>query len=151
MAAMIIKDKSKIIANVKIELRDKNNKIKDIVKCHNTITVLGKNAAASQLLSTPTIVKPGYMELGISNGGSVLLDQYIENSRIPFSYSNASGNKFIMLGYWTSNVLTTTITEAGVFNSAEGNTPQMLLYTTFRGINKQTSDTLLITWIWEIN
>jgi hypothetical protein len=145
-----IKERASTRANVTLELKDEKGRLKKYFKVHNTITTVGLNALSSQLLPIPDIAKPGWMELGIGNRGSILLDEYIPNSRLPLSYIGRNNNIITMMAFFTAQFPTITITEAGVFNSGTENTADMLLYTTFRGINKQISDSLLITWEWEV-
>ena len=54
--------------NMVLELFDESGNLKDTREVHNTVTTAGKNGAADQILATPTLAKPGWMELGTGTG-----------------------------------------------------------------------------------
>src|SRR3972149_1541014 len=66
------------------ELYDSFARLKERREVHNTVTVLGHKMAADQLLASPTVAKPGWMEVGTGSGqtsASAILAIYIVGSR----------------------------------------------------------------------
>jgi hypothetical protein len=142
----MFKDTSIIIANVKIELRDKNGKMKISKKVHNTVTTAGKNGAADQIKTTPTLAKPGWMELGTGTPASTLLGAYIAGSRNALTSKERTNNVVTMICDWAADDGTGAITEAGIFDVVTENTVNMWCSASFAVINKLAADTLTITW-----
>jgi hypothetical protein len=132
--------------NMVLELFDENGKLKDTRKIHNTVTTAGKNMVADRLLASPTLVTPGWMEVGTSSGGSTLLAAYIAGSRVALTSKLRTGAVVTMVGDFAAGVGTGAITEAGVFDVVTQNTVNMHLYSSFTVINKAAGDSLKITW-----
>ena len=82
----------KVTENVKLELFDSEGRRKDVREIHNTTTALGKELLADQLLASPTVAKPGWMEVGTSTPTASLLGSYISGSRTALSSKTRAGN-----------------------------------------------------------
>ncbi len=134
----------------KAELFSSNGKLKDIREIHNTVTTLGHKMAADQLLSSPAIATPGWMEVGTGTGqdsADSLLAAYISGSRTALDSKTRGANAVItMICTLSAGVGTGSITEAGTFNVSTENTTDMITYSNFSVINKAASDSLVITW-----
>ena len=132
--------------NMVLELFDENGKLKETRKIHNTVTTAGKNGVADQILATPTLAKPGWMELGTGTGGTTLLNAYIAGSRVALTSKLRTGNVVTMVGDFAAGVGTGAITEAGIFDIATQNTVNLWCYSSFTVINKAAGDSLRVTW-----
>jgi hypothetical protein len=133
-------------ANMKLELFDENGKLKDAREIHNTVTTAGKNGLADQALTSPTLAKPGWMELGTGTGGTTLLNAYVSGSRVALTSKTRNTNVVTMVGDWAAGVGTGAITEAGLFDVVTQNTVNMWAYQTFAVVNKLAAASLKLTW-----
>lgn len=132
--------------NMRIELYDKSGNLKEVRNVHNTVTTAGKNGLMDQALATPTLSKPGWMELGTGSPAATLLGAYISGSRVALTSKTRTDNVVTMVGDWGAGVGTGAITEAGVFDIVTQNTVNMWMSASFAVVNKGASDSLKITW-----
>ena len=140
-------------ANVELTLLDSSGRVKDRRHIHNTMATLGKNSIMNLVATTPTQVKPGWMELGTGTGGTTKLALYIASSRtaLDSSTNTAATNAVLtMVCTFGAGVGTGAVTEAGVFSvvtqdTVAATTP-MYCYSSFSVINKAAGDSLVITW-----
>jgi hypothetical protein len=132
--------------NMVLELRDESGNLKEVRKVHNAVTTAGKDGTADQLLASPTLAKPGWMEVGTGTGGTTLLNAYIAGSRVALTSKLRSGAVITMVGDFAAGVGTGAITEAGIFSIVTQNTVPMWCYGSFAAINKAAGDSLKITW-----
>lgn len=129
--------------NVHIILRSPDGNIKH-ESVHNTVTTAGKNGIADQLLTTPTLPKPGWMAIGTGTPASTLLGAEIDRNAL--TSKTRSGNVVTMIADWAAGDGTGTITEAGIFDVVTANTINMWASASFSAILKGVADTLQITW-----
>lgn len=131
-------------------LFDKDGALKATRKVHNTVTTLGHKMAADQLLASPAVAKPGWMEVGTGTGQDAAdstLATYIADSRTALDSKTRGANAIVtMVCTFPAGTGTGAITEAGVFNVVTDNTTDMILYSSFAAINKAAGDSLVITW-----
>lgn len=132
--------------NMVLELFDEKGNLKETRKIHNTVTTAGKNGVADQLLASPTLAKPGWMEVGTGTGGTTLLNAYIAGSRVALTSKLRTGAVVTMVGDFGAGVGTGAITEAGIFDVVTANTVNLWCYASFTVINKAAGDSLKITW-----
>jgi len=144
-------DSMKAKGHIKFELFDVNGNLKLVKEIDNTVSAAGKNMIAEQLLASPTIAKPGWMEVGTGVPTATLLGTYIAGSRTALSAKTRTDNVVTMVCTFAAGVGTGAITEAGVFNTATENAADMILYTNFGVITKAATDSLTITWTLTIN
>jgi len=132
------------------ELRDKSGKLKARREIHNTVTTLAHKMAADQLLASPSLVTPGWMEVGTGSGQDAAdstLATYIAGSRTALDSKARGANAIItMVCTFAAGVGTGAITEAGTFNVVTQNTTDLITYASFAAINKGADDSLVITW-----
>ena len=132
------------------ELFDAQGFLKDRREVHNTVTTLAHKMAADQLLASPTLVTPGWMEVGTGSGGtsaSSTLVTYIAGSRTALDSKTRGANAIItMVCTFAAGVGTGAITEAGTFNVVTQNTTDLITYADFSVINKAAADSLVVTW-----
>jgi hypothetical protein len=139
-------DESRVTANMKLELYGADGQLKDVREVHNTVTTAGKNGAADQVLATPSLSKPGWMEVGTGTPSGTLLGAYISGSRTALDSKTRSGAVVTMICTFAAGVGTGAITEAGVFDVVTQNTVNMWLSASFSVINKAAGDSLVVTW-----
>jgi hypothetical protein len=124
------------------------------IKCSrevlNTVTTLGHKMSADQLLASPAVAKPGWMEVGTGSGqtaASTKLATYIAGSRTALDSKTRGENAIItMVCTMGAGVGTGAITEAGIFNVVTEDTTDLICYSSFSVINKAAGDALVITW-----
>lgn len=137
--------------NMRIELYDKSGNLKEVRNVHNTVTTAGKNGIADQVLASPSLVKPGWMELGTGSPAATLLGAYVTGSRVALTSKTRNDNVVTMVGDWGAGVGTGAITEAGVFDVVTQNTVNMWMSASFAVVNKGADDSLKITWTLTVN
>jgi len=135
---------------VKLDLFDSSYALKQHEETHNTVTTLCHKMAADQLLASPAVAKPGWLEVGTGSGqtaSSSTLATYISGSRTALDSKTRGSNAVItMVCTLGAGVGTGAITEAGIFNVATQNTTDLLLYASFSTVNKAAGDSLVVTW-----
>jgi hypothetical protein len=139
-------DTFKITGKLNLTLRDESGKVKQVVETENTVTTVGKYNIGDQLLASPSLAKPGWMEVGTGSGGTTKLGTYIADSRTAFDSKTRSNAVVTMVTTFGAGVGTGAITEAGIFNVVTQDTADMICYSTFSVINKAAGDSLVITW-----
>ena len=132
------------------ELFDPQGNSKDRREVHNTVTTLAHKMAADQLLAAPSVVTPGWMEVGTGSGqgaGDTTLDTYIASSRTALDSKTRGANAIVtMVCTFPAGTGTGAITEAGTFNVVTENTTDLITYADFAVINKAAGDALVVTW-----
>ncbi len=132
------------------KLFDQFGNLKDYRKTDNLVTTLGLIMAADQILASPAVVTPGWMELGTGSGqgtGDSILDSYIAGSRTALDSKTRGANSIItMVCTFGAGVGTGAVTEAGTFNVVTQNTTDLITYADFSVINKGAGDSLIATW-----
>lgn len=142
-----------IRGHVRIDLFGPDGQLKDFREIDNLIVTVGKNGIADQLLASPTINKPGWMELGTGTtapaAGDTALGTVIASSRVALTSKTRSTNVVTLQGDWAAGTATNAaISEAGVFDAASAG--NMYSRATFTAINKGANDTLTITWTYTV-
>ena len=142
-------DSLKIIGNLKIEKRDKDNKIVETRTIPNLVVNAGKAYVASRLVNNPTANVPNSMALGSSATTPIPTHTALlsELGRVKdANFSNViSSNTITFSGVFGGGVATGSCAEAGIFDSPDvGGT--MLCRTVFSAITKGASDSITVTW-----
>jgi len=143
-------DELSLYGNMTAELFDGNGALKDRREVKNTVTTLCHKMVADQLLVSPAVAKPGWMELGTGTGqtaASTTLSTYISGSRTALDSKTRGANAIItMVCTFAAGTGTGAVTEAGTFNVVTQNTTDLLTYSSFSVINKAAGDSLVVTW-----
>ena len=142
----VFKSKLSFENNVTLTLYDANGRVKDVRKVHNTVVAAGLEGTMDQLLDSPTLAKPGWMEVGTGSPGATLLGAYVAGSRTALSAKTRSGAVVTMRCTFAAGVGTGALTEAGVFSIVTENTAPMYLSASFGVITKADADSLEIVW-----
>jgi hypothetical protein len=130
--------------NMHLVLKDEFGNVKDERVVHNTVTTAGKNGVADQILSSPSLIKIGWMAIGTGSPAATLLGT--ETARVAFTSKSRSGAIITVVGDYPAGTGTGAITEAGTFDVVTANTVNMWMSASFSAINKGALDTLSITW-----
>jgi len=136
----------KFNVNVRLDLYDQNGNLKESHLHHNAVTTAGIYGIMDQFLAYPSLSKPTHMELGTSTGGTTKLAAYISGSRVAFTSKTRTSNVVTIVADFGAGVATTTITEAGIFDSATQDAGNMWAYLSTLSITKGALDTLTVTW-----
>ena len=141
-----MKDESKLKGNVHIQLFDKDGKLKDERKVHNTVVTAGKNYIADALSSTPGNTVMTHMGVGTGTTAVAAGDTTLEaqTDRNALTSNTDATNVVTFVGDWAAGDATAALTEAGIFNAASAGT--MLARSVFSAINKGALDSLKVTW-----
>lgn len=138
--------KFKVNANVRLELFDKNGKLKDVREVHNTVTAAGVAGVMDQVLDAPALPVMGWMELGTGTGGTTKLTAFISGSRTAFDSKDRSTAVITVVCTFGAGVGTGSVTEAGTFDVVTQDTINMWMYASFTAIPKGAGDQLVVTW-----
>ena len=145
---MKIKDKFGIKGYVKLVLKDKNGKIKQVEEGHNTITALLDAHVADQM-SDSGDGAIGYMGAGTGSGqtsASTGLATSSANVALDSTTQGTAGadNDVVYVATFPAGTATAALTEVGLF-VADNNTT-LMTYDDFDVINKGAADSLIVTW-----
>jgi hypothetical protein len=132
--------------NVKLQLFDREGNLKETREIHNTMTNAGKYGIMDQIASTPSLAIANYMEVGTGTGGTTKLNAYISGSRTACTSRTRTNNAVAIVCTFGAGVGTGAVTEAGMFDVATQDSPNMWCYSSFAVINKGALDSLQITW-----
>lgn len=145
---MKLKDKFGIKGHVKLVLKDKNGKVKQVVEGKNTITALLDAQVADQM-SDQGVAAIGFMGLGTGTGqtsASTGLATSSANVALDSTTQGAGGadNDVVYVATFPAGTATAAITEAGIFQA--NNNTTLMTYDDFSVINKGALDSLVATW-----
>lgn len=142
-------DSVKIVGNLKIVKKDKDNKIVETRSIPNLVVNAGKAYIAAKLVDNPSSNVPNSMALGsdataAAAGQTALLSELGRVKEGNFS-NVISSNTITFTGVFGGGVATGSVAEAGIFDSPDaGGT--MLCRTVFSAITKGASDSITVTW-----
>lgn len=145
-------EKTRLKGHIKIEVFDKDGKLKQIFEKDNTFMAVGDAHVADQLDASPAETAMGWMAIGTGDTafttGSTSLNVELDRNPLTGGYPEqqvgSDDNDVVYKTTWAAGDGTGAIVEAGIFNSSGAGT--MLAASTFPVINKGVSDTLTITW-----
>ena len=142
-------DSVKLVGNLKIVKKDKDDKIVETRTVPNLVVNAGKAYIASKLVNNPSSNVPQSMALG-SDGTTPAGSQTALLSELgrvkDGNFSNTiSSNAITFTGVFGGGVATGSVQEAAIFESPDSG-GIMLCRTTFSSITKGASDSLTVTW-----
>ena len=142
----MINDDLKLRGDVAIVLKDKDGNVKDSREIHNLVVSAGLEFICSRMAGTSAGVM-SHMALGSGTtaaaaGQTDLVS--ILGSREALDSSTASASTITYVSSFEAGEGTGAVTEAGIFNASSGST--MLCRTVFAVVNKQSDDTMSVTW-----
>ena len=142
----MIKDNLKLRGDVSIVLKSADGSVKDSRAIKNLVVNDGLNFIVSRMKDT-TQGAMSHMAVGSSTtaaaaGQTDLVS--ILGSREALDSSTASASTITYVSSFEAGEGTGAVTEAGIFNASSGST--MLCRTVFAVVNKQSDDTMSVTW-----
>jgi hypothetical protein len=142
----MINDNLKLRGDVAIVVKDKDGKVKDSREIHNLVVSAGLEYICSRMAGTSANVMT-HMAVGsgttAASAGQTSLVSAL-GSREALDSTTASSNTITYVSSFEAGEGTGAVTEAGVFNASSGGT--MLCRTVFAVVNKDSDDTMSITW-----
>jgi len=143
----MINENLKLRGDVALVLKDKDGNIKESREINNLVVTAGLTFICSRMAAASANVM-SHMALGSSTtaaaaGQTDLVS--ILGSREALDSSTASSNTITYVSSFEAGEGTGAVTEAGIFNAASSGT--MLCRTVFPVVNKQSDDTMSVTWV----
>ena len=121
--------------------------IKETREFKNLVVSTGTAYIASRMKDT-TATAMTHMELGTGTtaaaNGDTTLGTLISSSRTALTTTTVSSNTITYVATFNAGVGTGAVTEAGIFNASSAGT--MLCRTVFPVVNKQSGDSMTVTW-----
>lgn len=145
-------DDIKANGSLHILLQDYLGNTKVDFRTNNLVVTPGKNFIASRVIGTASAVM-SHMALGTNSTAPVTANTTLAAEISPTARAavsaSATGNEITYTSTFGPGVASGTLVEAGIFNASTAGT--MLSRTTFNAVNKDVSDTLVVTWKITIN
>lgn len=121
--------------------------IKETREFKNLVVSTGTAYIASRMKDA-TATAMTHMELGTGTtaaaNGDTTLGTLIASSRTALTTTTVSANTITYVATFNAGVGTGAVTEAGIFNASSAGT--MLCRTVFPVVNKQSGDSMTVTW-----
>jgi hypothetical protein len=121
--------------------------IKETREFKNLVVSTGTAYIASRMKDT-TATAMTHMELGTGTtaaaNGDTTLGTLIASSRTALTTTTVSSNTITYVATFNAGTGTGAVTEAGIFNASSSGT--MLCRTVFPVVNKQSGDSMTVTW-----
>lgn len=143
---MNINEDLKMKGELKIVRRDSTGQIVQSLHVPNLVVTAGKGYIASRIVGTTAGVM-SHMAIGTGTTSPAAGDTTLgtEAGRVGLTSSVASSNTVTYTATFPAGTGTGAITEAGILNAGTAGT--MLCRTTFPVVNKQSGDSIAITWV----
>jgi hypothetical protein len=138
---------------LRVTLRDEHGAIKTDFETPNVVTTAGKSVIADRMKGTPAKAAMTHMAVGTNStaaaAGDTALGAEVAGSRTALTSTGVVANVITYAATFGAGVGTGTLTEAGILNA--GSAGDLLCRTVFSAINKQSTDSLTITWTVTVN
>lgn len=132
---------------LRVVLTDANGNVKEDVQLKNLVVNTGLNYIVSRMKDTSATAM-SHMELGTGTTAAAAADTAlgaaISGSRQALTSTTVSSNTVTYVASFAAGVGTGAVTEAGIFNASTAGT--MLCRTVFPVVNKQSGDSMTVTW-----
>lgn len=143
----MISDNLRLKGRLDIVVTAPDGAIKDTKTVDNLVVTTGKNFVASRMAGTSSSVM-SHMSIGTGSTAAAAADTTLgsESARVALTSTTVNNNDVVYVATFPANTPSSAaaITEAGIFNASTSGS--MLCRTVFSQINKQTADSLSITW-----
>ena len=144
---MINTDGLKVTGSVNVVINDECGKQKENFTIPNLVVDTGLAYIASRMKDA-TATAMTHMAVGTGTtataGGQTALVTQL-GSRVSLTSTTVTANSTAYVASFGAGVATGALTEAGIFNALTSGT--MLCRTTFPVVNKETGDSIAITWV----
>jgi hypothetical protein len=132
---------------LRVVLTDAQGNVKEDVNLKNLVVNTGLNYIVSRMKDTSATAM-SHMELGTGTTAAAAADTAlggaIAGSRQALTSTTVSSNTITYVASFAAGVGTGAVTEAGIFNASSAGT--MLCRTVFPVVNKQSGDSMTVTW-----
>ena len=143
----MIEDFINATGKLNIQVIDPNGNVKQEQTIDNLVVTAGKVFIASRMAGTTSAVM-SHMAIGTGTTAAAVGDTALQTQSaiVALTSTTPSSNTVVYVGTFSAGTpaTLTAITEAGIFNAASAGT--MLCHTIFSAVNKDTGDTMAITW-----
>ena len=143
----MIEDFINATGKLNIQVIDPNGNVKQEQTVDNVVVTVGKVFIASRMAGTTSAVM-SHMAIGTGTTAAAVGDTALQTQSaiVALTSTTASSNTVVYVGTFPAGTPAslTAITEAGIFNASSSGT--MLCHTIFSAVNKDTGDTMAITW-----
>lgn len=130
-----------------VVLTDSQGNVKDTREFKNLVVTTGLNFIVSRMKDA-TATAMSHMELGTGTvaaaAGDTALGAAIAASRTALTSTTVSTNTITYVASFAAGTGTGAVTESGIFNASSAGT--MLCRTVFPVVNKQSGDSMTVTW-----
>jgi hypothetical protein len=137
----------KINGALRVILTGPDGAVKDDRELKNLVVDTGLNFIVKRMKDAVTDVM-SHMSLGEGNTPAVAADTTLETeiagSRVSLTSTSVTANQITYIANFAAGVGTGAVKEAGIFNAGSGGT--MLCRTVFPVVNKQSGDSMTVTW-----
>jgi len=132
---------------LRVVLTDENGVVKEDVNLKNLVVNTGLNYIVSRMKDT-TDTAMSHMALGTGTtsaaANNTALETAISGGRVSLTSTTVSTNTITYVASFPAGTGTGAVTESGIFNASSGGT--MLCRTVFPVVNKQSGDSMTVTW-----
>lgn len=143
----MIADNLKLKGRLNVVVTSPDGEIKEEQEIDNLVVTTGKNFVASRMAGTSAAVM-SHMAIGTGSTAAAAGDTGLgsEAARVALTSTTVNNNDVVYAATFSPGTPSsaTAVTEAGLFNASSSGT--MLCRTVFNVVNKQSADSLTISW-----
>lgn len=141
----MLTDNIKATGRLNIQVFDASGALKSEEQVDNLVVSTGTAFIASRMKdATATVMSHMAIGSGTTAAASANTGLGTELGRAALTSTTVTGNQIVYTASFAAGTGTGAITEAGIFNAASSGS--MLCRTVFPVVNKDTADTMSITW-----
>lgn len=142
----------KATGELRVVLSGADGQVKEDVLLKNLVVNTGLNFIVNRMKDAAAGVM-SHMSLGTGTtaaaAGDTTLETEISGSRVTLTSTTVTANQITYIASFAAGVGTGAVTEAGIFNAGTSGT--MLCRTVFPVVNKQSGDSMTVTWTVTVN
>lgn len=132
---------------LRVVLTGSDGQVKEDVLLKNLVVDTGLNFIVKRMKDATADVM-SHMSLGTGTTAAAAADTTLQTeingSRVGLTSTTVTANQITYIASFAAGVGTGAVTEAGIFNNSTGGT--MLCRTVFPVVNKQSGDSMTVTW-----
>lgn len=145
-------EKINATGQLRVVLTGADGQVKEDVLLKNLVVDTGLNFIVNRMKDATASVM-SHMSLGTGTtaaaAANTTLETEISGSRVALTSTTVVANQITYIASFAAGVGTGAVTEAGIFNGSTGGT--MLCRTVFPVVNKQSGDSMTVTWTVTVN
>lgn len=135
-----------------VVLTGPDGQVKEDHLLKNLVVDTGLNFIVNRMKDANATVM-SHMTLGTGTtapaAGNLTLETEIAGARVALTSTNVTSNQITYIASFAAGVGTGAVTESGIFNASTSGT--MLCRTVFPVVNKQSGDSMTVTWTVTVN